>query len=102
MIHLHRQARILANRHDGVRVAIMLMNQLFCDRARATPPSSQVGADLQDQPGRRANTSSPVLVVLTFFSIFFQRLIRLRDLLPNPGEYSFLYTGRRNLPPNGG
>ncbi len=82
-------------------VAIMILNQMsLTDRRNYTTVTGKAGQKSLFDLGKTAKYGIAwVFIIITFFtSIFPIALFALETFLPNPGDYSFLYTGDfRNL-----
>jgi iron(III) transport system permease protein len=82
-------------------VAIMILNQMsLTDRRNYTTVTGKAGQKSLFDLGKKAKYAIAwVFIIITFFtSIFPIALFALETFLPNPGDYSFLYTGDfRNL-----
>ncbi len=77
-------------------VAIMLLNQFsLTSRKNYTTVSGKAGQSSKFNLGRGGKYAIAIfLILLTFFtSIFPIMLFAFETFLPNPGDYSFLYTG---------
>lgn len=76
-------------------VIIMLMNQLsLTSRKNYTTVTGKSGQISRIHLGAGKYIIALILVILTFFtSIFPILLFAIETFLPNPGDYSFLYTG---------
>ena len=82
-------------------VAIMILNQMsLTDRRNYTTVTGKAGQKSLFDLGKTAKYGIAwAFIIITFFtSIFPIALFALETFLPNPGDYSFLYTGDfRNL-----
>ena len=89
------EASILAIIMMVFGVAIMLLNQLSLrSRKNYTTVTGKSGQISKINLGRAANTSSPSSSIVTFFTSIFPIVsFAFETFLPNPGDYSFLYTG---------
>ena len=77
-------------------VAIMLMNQIsLTSRKNSTTVTGKSGQISKIQLGKLGRyIIALILVILTFFTSIFPILsFAVETFLPNPGDYSFLYTG---------
>ena len=90
------EASILAIIMMVFGVAIMLLNQLsLTSRKSYTTVSGKAGQSSKFSLGRAGKyVIALVLVVVTFFTSIFPIVsFAFETFLPNPGDYSFLYTG---------
>lgn len=80
-------------------VAIMILNQMsLTDRRNYTTVTGKAGQVSKFDLGKTAKYGLAIFfIIMTFFtSIFPILLFALETFLPNPGDYSFLYTGDFN------
>ena len=76
-------------------VAIMLLNQIsLTSRKSYTPVTGKSGQISKINLGAARIVIAVILVILTFFTSIFPIIsFAFETFLPNPGDYSFLYTG---------
>ena len=92
------EARILAIIMMVFGIAIMLLNQLsLTSRKSYTTVTGKSGQISKINLGAAKYILAIILVVLTFFTSIFPIIsFAFETFLPNPGDYSFLYTGNVN------
>jgi iron(III) transport system permease protein len=92
------EASILAIIMMVFGIAIMLLNQLsLTSRKSYTTVTGKSGQISKINLGAAKYVLAIILVILTFFTSIFPIIsFAFETFLPNPGDYSFLYTGNVN------
>ena len=92
------EASILAIIMMVFGIAIMLLNQLsLTSRKSYTTVTGKSGQISKINLGAAKYVLAIILVILTFFTSIFPIIsFAFETFLPNPGDYSFLYTGNAN------
>ena len=92
------EASILAIIMMVFGIAIMLLNQLsLASRKSYTTVTGKSGQISKINLGAAKYVLAIILVILTFFTSIFPIIsFAFETFLPNPGDYSFLYTGNVN------